>query len=201
MSDYELLYYIYQKDEEALSMLIEKHKKNIKFLTRKIIEQNGYECSTSDEFNEMIHLGILELYQAIYSYCDDGKCSFQVFAQKCVEMCIRKYIRHRRSMTNCIFSNAISLDSQIKENDGIYYVDSIRSNDYEFQGDLILKWFHKESLLEYLKKHLKESEFIIAKMKIDGYSHMEISQELIIQVKRVYYVCDKIKKLLLSYID
>lgn len=201
MNDYELLYYIYQKDEEALGMLIEKYKKTVYFTTKRIIEQNGYTCSTSDEFNEMVHLGILELYQAIYNYCDDGRCSFQVFAQKCIEMCIRKYIRHRRSLANHQFSNALSLDSQVKENDGIYYVDSIRSNNLEFQGDSILKWYHEKNIYEYLRNELKENEFKIAKMKIEGYTHIEISQVLMIHPKRVYYVCDKIKKLLLSYID
>lgn len=201
MNDYELLYYIYQKDEEALSMLIEKHKNNIKFITRKIMDQNGYICATSDEFNEMVHLGVVELYQAVYSYCDDGRCTFQVFAQKCVEMCIRKYIRHRRSMSNYQFINAVSLDSKLKENDGIYYVDAIRSNNFEFEGESILKWYHEGNVYEYLQKHLNKSELKIAKLKIEGYSNLEISQELIIQLKRVYYVCNKIKKLLLSYID
>lgn len=201
MNDYELLYYIYQKDEEALAMLIEKHKKNIQCTTRKIIEQNGYVCSSSDEFDEMLHLGVLELYQAIYSYCDDGRCTFQVFAQKCIEMCIRKYIRHRRSCANNRFTTAVSLDSQVKENDGIYYVDSIRSTNVEYQGELILEWYHEKNLLEFLRNQLKENEFLIAKMKIEGYSHKEISRKLLIQPKKVYYICDKIKKLLLSYID
>lgn len=201
MNDYELLYYIYQKDEEALVMLIEKHKKNIQYTARKIIEQNGYICSSSDEFEEMLHLGMLELYHAIYNYCDDGRCTFQVFASKCIEMCMRKYIRHRRSHANNRFTTAVSLDSQLKENDGIYYVDSIRSTNVEFQGELILEWYHEKNLLEFLKKHLKENEYLIAKMKIEGYTHLEISQELKIQPKRVYYVCDKIKKLLMSYID
>ena len=58
MNDYELLYYIYQKDEEALVMLIEKHKKNIQYTARKIIEQNGYIFSSSDEFEEMLSLGM-----------------------------------------------------------------------------------------------------------------------------------------------
>ena len=119
MNDYELLYYIYQKDEEALKMLIEKHKNNIYFITKKVIEQNSYICSTSDEFNEIIHLATLELYQAIFNYRDDGTCSFQVFSQKCIEMCVRKYIRHRRSLSNYQFANAISLDNQVKECDDI----------------------------------------------------------------------------------
>ncbi len=201
MNDYELLYYIYQKDEEALAMLIEKHKKNILCTTRKIIELNGYSCTSSDEFNEMLHLGMLELYQAIYNFCDDGRCTFQVFATKCIEMCIRKYIRHRRSGANNRFANAISLDSQVRENEGVYYGDSIRSTNIEFQGEAILEWFHEKNLLEFLEKHLKENEYIIAKMKIEGYTSIEISQELMIQPKRVYYVYNKIKKLLLSYID
>ena len=59
----------------------------------------------------------------------------------------------------------------------------------------------RKNLLEFLIKHLKENEYIIAKMIVEGYTRIEISQELMIQPKRVYYVCDKIKKLLLSYID
>lgn len=201
MNDYELLYYIYLKDEEALAMLIEKHKKNIQCTMRKIVEQNGYVCASDDEFDEMLHLGVLELYQAIYNYCDDGRCTFQVFATKCIEMCIRKYIRHRRSGANNRFATAISLDSQIKENEGIYYVDSIRSTNIEFQGEMVLEWYHEKNLLEFLEKHLKEKDYLIVKMIIEGYTRVEISQELVIQPKRVYYVCDKIKKLLLSYID
>ena len=62
MSDYELLYYIYQKDEEALAMLLEKYQKNIQCATRKIFEQNSYVCSTSDEYDEMMHLGTMFLH-------------------------------------------------------------------------------------------------------------------------------------------
>ena len=54
---------------------------------------------------------------------------------------------------------------------------------------------------EQIKEELKEHELKIAKMKIEGYTHIEISQKLMIHPKRVYYVCDKIKKLLLCYID
>ena len=201
MSDYELLYYIYQKDDEALMMLLDKHKKNVQMLTRKIIEQNGYVCHTSDEFDEIVHLGLNELFRAIYNYCDDGRCTFHVFAQKCVEMCVRKYIRHQRSMTTYQFTNAISLDSQVRENDGIYYSDLMHSKDESFQGETILKWYHLDNLFEFLGDKLNEKELIIIKMKIEGYTKKEISQKLMIQPKRVYYVCDKIKKLLLSYID
>ena len=51
------------------------------------------------------------------------------------------------------------------------------------------------------EKLMEENEYLIAKMKIEGYTHLEISQELKIQPKRVYYVCDKIKKLLMIYYE
>ena len=80
-------------------------------------------------------------------------------------------------------------------------MDSVRSNYYEFQGDTILKWYHENNIDDYLKKYLKENELMIWKLKTKGYTYMEISQELRIHLKRVYYVSDKIKKLLLCYID
>lgn len=201
MNDYELLYYIYQKDEEALEMLMEKHQKDIFFIVKRTIEKYNYHCSTSDEFNEMIHIGTLELYRAIYNYCDDGRCSFRVYAQKCIEMGIRKYLRHRRGIVNYLMSNALSLDEEIREGEGIYYVDSVQNQNKEFEGDMILKWYHEKNLLQFLKNQLKDSEFIIVKLKLEGYSQVEISQMLMISHKRVCYVCGKMRKLLLSYID
>lgn len=201
MSDYELLYYIFQNDEEALDMLINKHEKNIFFCVKKTLEKYNYSCTTSDEFGEILHLGKLEFYQSIYRYCDDGRCSFLVFSQKCIEMAVRKYIRHRRGLTTYHFSNALSLDKQIKENEGIYYVDMVQDRRHDYEGDAITKWYHKENLMQFLEDHLKENEYEIVKLKLEGYSQIEISEMLLISRKRVYYVCNKMRKLLLSYID
>lgn len=201
MNDFELLYYIYQKDEEALQMLMKKHEKEIYFTVKRVMEKCSYDCETSDEMDEMIHLGDLEFFRAIYKYCDDGRCSFGVFAQKCVEMEIRKYIRHRRGIINYQMSKAFRLDQKVKEEEGMYYVDSLANDHCEFEGETILKWYHEKNLLGFLSSELKESEFIIAKMKLEGYNQTEISRILLVNNKRVSYVCKKMRKLLLSYID
>ena len=201
MNDFELLYYIYQKDEEALQLLMKKHEKEIYFTVKRVMEKCNYICETSDEVEEMMHLGNLEFYQAIYKYCDDGRCSFGVFAQKCVEMEVRKYIRHRRGVINYQISKAFRLDERVKEEEGMYYVDSVPNSHHEFEGKTILKWYHEKNLLGFLRNELSENEFMIAKMKLEGYNQCEISRILLINNKRVSYVCKKMKKLLLSYID
>ncbi len=201
MNDYELLYYIYQNDDEALQLLMEKYEKTIYFTVKKTVEKYAYVCEISDELDEMRQLSMLEFYHAIYRYCDDGRCSFSVFAQKCMEMCIRKYIRSRRSQANSSMSKALRLDSKVKEEEGIYYVDTFPNINHEFEGDALMKWYHEKNLLAYLRSELRDDEFMIVRMKLEGYNQREIGQIMAVNNKRVSYVCKKMQKLLLSYID
>lgn len=201
MNDYELLYYVYQGDEEALEMLMKRFEKSIYFTAYKILKQLNYQFQASDELKEMTHLGKLEVYRAVYAYRDEGHCSFQVFANQCVEMGMRKYIRHKRSNSSIRYSTALRLDSELKEESGLYYVDALSNHHEEFEGVSILKWYHPKNILECLEKDLLEDEVKIAKYILEGYTQGEISRLLGVKQKRIYYIRHKLKNLLLSYID
>lgn len=201
MNDYELLYYIYQNDEEALEILMKKYARNMICTIRKVMSGLNYVCETSDEFKEMIHLLNLELYQAVFSYRDDGKCSFGVYVNKCFEIGIKKYIRHRRSKECYQLSSAVRLDDKIKEEGNIYKVDALPSRNNEYDGQKICKWYYEANIIDYLSIHLKDIELKVAKKMIEGYTQMEISYDLKISYKQVHYIRNKIKNLLLRYID
>lgn len=201
MNDYELLYYVFQKDEEALEMLIRKYEKNLYFTVRKVMNQSGYSCETSDELNEIMQTCRLELYQAIYNYRDTGTCSFYVYALKCVEMGVRKHIRHKRCGFNYMFANALRLDAKVKEDGDTYMVDVLQNQRKDFEGASITKWHHEENIYNYLKDHLKKKEFIVAESIMKGYTLDEIRLEMGMTYKQIYYIRCKIRNLLLSYID
>lgn len=201
MTDYELLYYIYQNDEEALRLLLKKHKNGMDCLIRRLLKRYGYEFESSDEFTELQNMAEMETYLAAFNYRDDGTCSFTVYVEKCVEMGLRKHMRQRRCYANKMMTHALRLDEKVRESEGIYHADLLENKNTDFEGHTILKWYHEKNVLEYLANHLKESEFVIVRMKLEGYSQKEIAARLMITVKQVYYVCAKVKKLLRSYID
>lgn len=201
MNDYELLYYIYQNDEEALELLMKKYARSMICMIRKVISGLNYVCESSDEFKEMLHLLNLELYQAAFSYRDDGKCSFGVYVNKCFEIGIKKYIRHCRSKECYQLTTALRLDEKVKEDGNIYVVDAIPNKNYEYDGQKICKWYYEGNILDYLSIHLKDIELKVAKKMIEGYTQAEISYELRISYKQVHYIRNKIKNLLLRYID
>ena len=64
-----------------------------------------------------------------------------------------------------------------------------------------MKWYHEKNLLAYLRSELRDDEFMIVRMKLEGYNQREIGQIMAVNNKRVSYVCKKMQKLLLSYID
>ena len=98
-------------------------------------------------------------------------------------------------------SKAFRLDDKVKEEEGLYYVDAIPNVNQDFEGETITKWYHEKNLFTYLRSELRDDEFIIARLKLEGYNQSEISRILSINNKRVSYVCKKMRKLLLSYID
>ncbi len=201
MNDYELLYYIYQQDEEALEMLMERYRRSVYFISKAILDRTDYKLERSDEMDDIIQLGYLELYQSIYAYRDDLNCSFAIYSQKCIEMGVRKYIRGKRGRQNYEDARALRLDEKVMDEGAVYRIDRMSNTRHEFEGHKILNWYHEETLLKYLQDVLKESEFQIIKLKIEGYTQKEIALLLCVNTKRVHYVMKKTRKVLLSYID
>lgn len=201
MNDYDLLYLIYQHDDEALEILLKKHEKNIYFAVKNAISLAHYQFSFSDEFKEFIHIANMEVQEAIFRYKDDGKCSFQSYALTCISLRLKKEIRQRRSNTNNLMTYAVRLDECVKEGEGMYFIDMIENTHREFEGNKILDPLNKKELLEYLKTKLKPYEYQIADMTMRGYSQSEISIKLNMTPKRVNYVCKKMRKLLSNQIQ
>ncbi|MGN1344228.1 MAG: sigma-70 family RNA polymerase sigma factor [Traorella sp.] len=196
MSDYELLYFIYQHDDEALEMLLEKYHMRVYYIVKAVFTRNGYHPTFNDELDEFIHLGNTEVQEAIYRYRDDGKCSFQSFVYACLTLRIKKEVRQKRSHTNQMMDQAFRLDECVKEKENLYFVDLVENHYREFEGDKILDPFNLIDILEYLKKELKPDEYQIAEFMFKGYRQAETSIILKITNKRVSYVCKKIRKLI-----
>lgn len=201
MEDYELIELVHQNNEEAFEMLLHKYRPTMVKAIRRVKARTNYRNSSSDEDEEILQLCQMALLEAVNNFRDDGGASFSYYALTCIESAIRLYIRQHRT-NRCQTTNlALSLDCYVKESDSIYMVDTIKNNHPEFEGVFYIEKCLNEYIWDCLKNKLTKKELQILLYRMEGYTYREIALILELKTKQVAYICDKIKKLLASYID
>lgn len=201
MDDYELVELIHQRNDEAFELLLKKYHYVILKAIGRVKARANYTCSSSDEDDEILQKCHLAMLDAVYNFRDDGGASFSHYAFTCVESAIRSHIRQQRTMKSQTTNLALSLDTVVKDSDEIYIVDTLENNHPEFEGIFCLRFNQYDWIETHLRNELTEEELKILKYRLMGYTYREISLVFDCKLKHVAYICDKIKKLLVSHID
>ena len=196
MRENELINLILQGNEEAALELIKKHEKNIYFCVKHTIENCGYICTYSDEFDELMQIGRMELYNAIFKFKDTGENTFQTFALKCIEQRIKQEIRHLRSNANQLYNNALRLDERVKEEEGILYGDTVKNNHPEYEPEYIMDLRNPKMIEHLLSDCFSADEYVVIMLRIEGYTYGEIAKMVGLGLKQVEYRIKKFEKFL-----
>lgn len=200
INDYEMLYLIHMKDEEALSILLKKYESKISGMIKKVVEGSNYHYFFSDEKQELLHRAKIALIEAIDLY-EDSKVPFSYFVQICVTSAIRNYMRAQRGCANYMLSTSLSLDLMVNEAGGSYLSELVESRNKESDPRLYAQYTHLLGLIEDFEKTLDEKELKIWKMRQAGFTYREIAEQNDCSIKRVGYVLARIKKKLSGIID
>lgn len=201
MNEYEMLYLIRQKDEEAETLLIQSFQRKIYQAIYRMKHKLNYHSTTSDEDEELFNLCNQALLNAVNSYQDFKGASFSYYATCCIETAIRTYIRNKRTRTNQGLATAFSLDACISEKEGLYYVDVIENNNPWFDPRICVSRIEQEKINQDLRKILSSEEYRVYELRLLGYNNREIAEKLAKSKRRISYIHGKIKKLLVRYID
>lgn len=186
-NDYELLYMVYQMDEDSLRELIYKYQKVAKRLIRYYLS-----ASRDLRYEEDLLLDSMQyLYQAIYRYRQDKNCSFSTFVRNILVHRIANFYRNFSSYKGNCEKYSLSLDHYVNEEESVlpYTV----NHDKTLEGSHVLYVEGIKYELRKILQPLAEWERKVILLRLTGYSYQEIANMLGVEYRQVEYVLAKTK--------
>lgn len=190
-NDYQLLYMIYQMDEDSLERLLDKYYKYSIKMLRHYLFRNELKLFGNDCLNDAQAL----IMKAVYAFRNDRNTTFKTFYHSSFYHLIINYRRHYyETMVGNIERRTLSLDSFICDNSHNSFIDLVVNDDITLEGVYTL---HKEEYRYVLKKLLLELHPIERRTLLlhqSGYSYRDIAAILHINVRQVEYILTKVRK-------
>ena len=173
INDYEILFLVNEKNENAEEILIKKYKNLInKYIEeyKTIALQNGLEeCDLYQE-------GLLGLTNAIKTFDQSKEASFFTYANICIKTKIQTAIRNSSSKKNIALNQSVSLDNLINSETANYY-DIICDSKNDI-SERLLKQEEQQQLFNKVEECLTPFEKQVLKLKTNSYSNDEIATKL-----------------------
>ena len=173
INDYEILFLVNEKNENAEEILINKYKNLInKYIEeyKNIAVQNGLEeCDLYQE-------GLLGLTNAIKTFDQSKEASFFTYANICIKTKIQTAIRNSSSKKNIALNQSVSLDNLINSDTTNYY--DIMCDSKNDISDKLLKQEEQQQLFQNIEKCLTPFEKQVLNLKANSYSNDEIANML-----------------------
>ncbi len=198
VSDYELIYYVRQNDEESQSLLIQRYHRTIWAIIHSLVPAPK---PAYIDLDDLYQEGMIGLLEAVNNYKENMDASFGTFARVCVEREIRSLLRKYRSGSYSLLSNAVSLDMSVSEDENIVLMDTVAcpKNDFNPVYASYVSWAQDQ--VPFIRKTLNETEWKVYQLHCLGYSYKEISKAVSCSEKDVDNILQKIKKKLPTLFD
>jgi len=198
ISDYELIYYVRQKDEESQLLLIQRYHRTIWAIIHSIIPSPK---PAYIDLDDLYQEGLIGLLEAVDNYKEDKEASFGTFARVCVEREIRSLLRKYRSGSYSLLSKAMSLDMSVSEDDNVVLMDTVACSKTDFDPVYASYVSWAKDQIPFIRKTLNEEEWTVYRLHALGYSYKEISKQVKCSEKDVDNILQKIRKKLPTLFD
>ena len=198
VSDYELIYYVRQNDEESQALLIQRYHRTIWAIIHMLVPSPK---PSYIDLEDLYQEGMIGLLEAVNNYRENTEASFGTFARVCVEREIRSLLRKYRSGSYSLLSNAMSLDMTVSEDENIVLMDTVACTKPDFDPVYAsyLSWANDQ--VPTIKRNLSEQEWKVYQLHCLGYSYKEICEAVLCREKDVDNILQKIKKKLPTLFD
>ena len=184
-NDYELLYYIHQRDDEGLNLLIKKYHMTIMQFIRK---NKAYYFQRYNDYTEIYQIALIILLESAQCYRLDKKLSFYHFYLMKLKYALIDRMRKEK------FGNMLSLDYQICEASGSYLMDTLENQDPSLDADWLIRLDEVYKKKNRFEQNFSDIERKVFHLRYEGYSYREIAEALHISVKKVDNILQKIRK-------
>lgn len=191
-NDCELLYMIYQMDEESLGILMQKYLQDCERKMRKRMFYTEY-CESGEDL--MMDITLL-LYESIYFFRLDKGTQFSTYFHHIFEYKMSNFFRKKQTYKYQCRSDMDSLDRLVYDacEHKRAIVTFMVNKDRSFEGVHTARVSEiKEILAQYLKTQDPLSWQIIT-LRIQGWSFQDIARILNIDRRKAEYVLSKVRK-------
>lgn len=189
-NDYELLYYISEKNEDASDILLKKYDPLIISIAKnlyKSIEGTGIEIS------DLIQEGRLGLFNASDTFSESKDTLFYTYAKTCIERKMYDLIKSINRNKNKILNNSIPIE--IDDENGEYKtLEYLLKDETDNPERLLMKEEQKKEKYDLINSKLNDFELKVLELKLDGYDNKEITSIMDCDYKKVDNTLQRIKQ-------
>ena len=189
LEDEEVIIQIKSGDKEALEYLIEKYKD---LVNMKVSRYFIIGAEKEDIFQE----GLIGLFKAVKCYQSDKQNSFKTFANLCIERQLITAIKSSTRQKHMPLNGYLSLNSSAFENDddSNNLIDVFDSGIIEDPLDTITKKEYYKMVEMQVDKALSDFEKQVLGQFVQGYSYIQIAENLDSPVKSIDNAIQRIRK-------
>ena len=171
-NDNELIYLIYDFNEDANRILHEKYYKIIKI---KVAKYRALAKRIGLDTCDLMQEGLLGLEEAINSYRDNKDMKFSSFANMCIERQILSVLNYHSRKKHTFLNDSCSID--VEDEKGRTMLD------YSLKSDIdplmmMEKEEEKNSIYDLMTKDLRKLEKEVFELKLNGLDYREIARLL-----------------------
>jgi RNA polymerase sporulation-specific sigma factor len=173
INDYELIYLVEEKDENALNILYDKYKPIVDLKAKKYLK---YGKKIGLEYEDLYQEGMLGLSEAIVSFDQEKNAQFKTFANLCMERQIFSLLKKASRKKHTLLNDSVSLDEKINDDENtlldVFFEKGTNPSElYEYKES-------KKELFEKIYSILTPLEKEVFDLKINNFDYNEISQLL-----------------------
>ena len=171
-NDNELIYLIYDFNEDANRILHEKYYKIIKI---KVAKYRALAKRMGLDTCDLMQEGLLGLEEAINSYRDNKDMKFSSFANMCIERQILSVVNYHSRKKHTFLNDSSSIDAEDEKGRTML--------DYSLKTDtdplmMMEKEEEKNSIYDLMTKDLSKLEKEVFELKLNGLDYREIARLL-----------------------
>ena len=171
-NDNELIYLIYDFNEDANRILHEKYYKIIKI---KVAKYRALAKRIGLDTCDLMQEGLLGLEEAINSYRDNKDMKFSSFANMCIERQILSVLNYHSRKKHTFLNDSCSIDAEDEKGRTML--------DYSLKSDIdplmmMEKEEEKNSIYDLMTKDLSKLEKEVFELKLNGLDYREIARLL-----------------------
>ena len=171
-NDNELIYLIYDFNEDANRILHEKYYKIIKI---KVAKYRALAKRIGLDTCDLMQEGLLGLEEAINSYRDNKDMKFSSFANMCIERQILSVLNYHSRKKHTFLNDSCSIDAEDEKGRTML--------DYSIKSDIdplmmMEKEEEKNSIYDLMTKDLSKLEKEVFELKLNGLDYREIARLL-----------------------
>ena len=197
LTDEQIVSYVKQGDEKALSYILEKYKELVNMKVGKYFMIGA-------EREDIVQEGMIGLYKAIRSFNPDKQNTFKSFANICIERQLITAIKSSNRQKHMPLNSYLSLNTAAYDNneeDSVELIDTFNGKIVEDPLETIMKKEYYNEVENNVNKHLSKFEKQVLDRFIKGESYVTIAKKLDSPVKSVDNAIQRIRKKAIKNMD